>query len=263
MKGWFPRFFERRDNILGEIKNNTKGTPMKIIRHNASDDIDVMFLDEHNYVVKNTTYSNFKNGQIKNPFDKSIYGIGYLGDGNNQTKINGKRVRAYNVWHEMVARCHEESRSFKYGSYYDICSVCREWLCYNTFADWYEKNKYECEGRLHLDKDILYPGNKVYSPYTCLLVPQRINMLFSNKPNKRGLPNGISKLASGYLAKYRGEELGIYDTIEEAYRIYANKKEDNIKQVADEYKDVIPKIVYDALYRYKVDIRNDKNYVAA
>lgn len=74
---------------------------MKIIRYNKSDDIDVMFLDEHSYVAKNVTYLNFKRGQLKNPFDKSIYGIGYLGDGDNQTKINGKRVRAYNVWHEM------------------------------------------------------------------------------------------------------------------------------------------------------------------
>lgn len=33
-------------------------------------------------------------------------------------------------------------------------------------------NKYECDERLYIDKDILYPGNKVYSPDTCLLVPQ-------------------------------------------------------------------------------------------
>ncbi len=52
---------------------------MKIIRYNKSDDIDVMFLDEHSYVAQNVTYLNFKRGQIKNPFDKSIYGIGYLG----------------------------------------------------------------------------------------------------------------------------------------------------------------------------------------
>ena len=37
-------------------------------------------------------------------------------------------------------------------------------------------------------------------------------------------------------------------------------KENNIKEVADEYKNIIPKKLYDALYAYKVDINNDKNY---
>ena len=32
------------------------------------------------------------------------------------------------------------------------------------------------------------------------------------------------------------------------------------RDAAEEYKDIIPKIVYDALYAYKVDINNDKNY---
>ena len=261
-KAGFLGFYGRRDNILGEIRKNNKGTEMKIIRYNKSDDIDVMFLDEHSYVAQNVTYLNFKRGQIKNPFDKSIYGIGYLGDGDNQTKINGKRVRAYNVWHEMIARCCEESRAFKYSAYYGICTVCQEWLCYNTFADWYEKNKYECEGRLHLDKDILYPGNKVYSPYTCLLVPQYINVLFINKTNQRGLPNGIIECKGGYLAKYDHKDLGIYNTVEEAYRIQTNKKKEEIIKIANEKKLELPNIVYEALLNYEFSVENDRNYVA-
>ena len=70
---------------------------------------------------------------------------------------------------------------------------------FQNFAQWYDNHKYECDGRLHIDKDIKYPGNKLYSPYHCILVPQRINMLFSNKLNKRGLPNGIDKNKKGYL----------------------------------------------------------------
>jgi hypothetical protein len=102
----------------------------------------------------------------------------------------------------------------------------------------------------------------IYSPETCILIPQRINMLFMNKPNGRGLPNGIKRQGNGYLAKYNGEELGIYKTLEEAYKIYSEKKEETIKRVADEYRDIIPTHVYEALYAYKVDINNDKNYVA-
>lgn len=249
--------------MLGEINYNRYGTPMKIIRYGSSNDIDVMFMDEHNYIVKHAVYQNFKKGNMKNPYDKSVYGIGYLGVGEHQTKINNKRVRAYNIWHSMIGRCYEESRSHIYEAYYDICTVSSKWLCYQNFADWFESNKYECEGRLHLDKDILYPGNKIYSPDTCLLVPQRINMLFTNKENSRGLPNGIMQVNDKYSAKYNNIELGIYDSLEEAYAVYAIEKEKHIKQVADEYKDKIPEYVYEALYRYKVDIRNDKNLTAA
>ncbi len=115
--------------------------------------------------------------------------------------------------------------------------------------------------RLHIDKDILFPNSYVYSPETCLLVPQRINMLFLNKPNKRGLPNGIRECKNGYSAKYNNKELGTYETVEEAFIIYALEKEKTIKRIANEYKDIIPIKVYDALYAYKVQITNDKNYV--
>ena len=48
---------------------------------------------------------------------------------------------------------------------------------------------------------------------------------FMNKPNKRGLPNGIVQYKSGYLAKYNHQQLGIYPTVELAYEAYSNEKE--------------------------------------
>lgn len=230
---------------------------MKIIRYSSCDDIDVQFQDEFGY-VKTTTYSNFKVGSIKNPYDKTLFGIGYMGVGKYMAKINGKMTNAYEAWTGIIVRCYAKPK--KYPAYYGLCTVCDEWLCYQNFAEWYEENKYKVVGRLHVDKDILFPNLSVYSSKTCLLVPQRINMLFTNKPNSRGLPNGIIKYKKGYLAKYNGEELGIYPTVEEAYRVYADRKEKIIKNIADEYREVIPEKVYKALYNYKVDINNDKNF---
>ena len=44
------------------------------------------------------------------------------------------------------------------------------------------------------------------------------------------------------------------DLSEEAFKSYKTFKEKYIKQVADEYKDKIPKKLYDAMYRYEVEI---------
>ena len=38
--------------MLGEIKENNKGTKMKIIAQRSNYDIDVEFLDNHHYVFK-------------------------------------------------------------------------------------------------------------------------------------------------------------------------------------------------------------------
>ena len=249
--------------MLGEIKENNKGTKMKIIAQRSTDDIDVEFLDDYHYVFKHNIYQNFKSGGIKNPFDKTVYGVGYLGDGKYNGWVNGKPTVEYYIWQQIICRCYNENDKEKYGSYYDISEVCSEWLNFQNFAQWYNEHKYECDGRLHVDKDIKYPGNKLYSPYHCILVPQRINMLFSNKRNKRGLPNGIQKNKKGYLAKYNGEELGRFSTLEEAYTVYSKAKKNAIIIIANEYKNQIPEEVYNALLNYEVRIENDKNYTIA
>lgn len=234
---------------------------MKIVRYNNSEDMDIEFQDEFKY-VKTTTYSNFKMGCVKNPYDRTLFGVGYMDVGKYMAKVNGKMTDEYEKWTGLIQRCYYDSEVFP--TYCDKVVVCDEWHNFQNFAEWLEKNRYKVNERLHLDKDILFPNCKIYSPKTCILTPQRINMLFSNKPNKRGLPNGIRMNSGGrYSAKYNQKNLGSYDTVEEAYAAYAKEKEKAIKEVAEEYKDIIPKKLYDALYAYKVDIRNDKNYVAA
>ena len=248
---------------LGEIGYNTYGTPMKIIRYNKSADIDIEFQDEFHYIKQHQSYSNFRLGCIKNPYDKNICGVGYMGVGKYHSKYsNGTHTLEYQNWISMIRRCYDPQRKNVYAAYYGSCETCEEWHNFQTFGEWYENNYYQVGNeRMHIDKDILFQGNRIYSPETCLIVPQRINMLFVNKPNKRGLPNGIRKAYSKYWAKYNNEELGSFDCLNDAFAIYAKRKEQHIKQVADEYKQLIPVKLYNALYNYKVIIENDKNYV--
>lgn len=246
---------------VGEERPNNFGTPMKIVKIVKENDIDVEFLDEHHFIKTHTTYGNFKNGCIKNPYDKTCWGVGYIGVGKYiRHNSDGNMNIVYNVWRSMIERCYSERHKDAHRSYYGISECCEEWWNYQTFAEWYKANEYGCEGRLHLDKDILIEGNKLYSPDRCLLVPQRINLLFMNKSNNRGLPNGVYKNKDGYYAKLKSKDLGTYATIEDAYRAYAKERKRVVIEVANEFKGKIPTKVYDALMGHEFRIENDKNY---
>ena len=118
---------------------------------------------------------------------------------------------------------------------------------------------------MHLDKDILCKGNKIYSRGMCIFVPQRINELFTKRDNNRGKePIGVDQLPSG---NYRvqcsdgyGKQiyLGMYSTKEEAFQVYKEYKERVIKEVIDSYEGIIPEPHYSrlkaAMYNYEVEI---------
>ena len=228
---------------------------MQIIRYRNSCDVDIKFLDKYGVIVRNRTYSNFAKGTVRNPYDKTIHGVGYFGEGETVPHNN----QEYSNWFEIMTRCYDEKFKWKYPSYYGITTVCDEWCNFQNFRKWYLKNKYDVPGRLHLDKDILVKGNKVYSPDTCILVPQRINMMFmdvsSRKTHDKDLPQGISKtkLQDGrdkYRAMCCGKTIGTFDTLQEATDKYFEKKREHIREVADEYKDIIPTKAYNALLNW-------------
>ncbi len=236
---------------------------MKIVRIGKKSDIDIQFIDDFNYVKEHTSYQNFLRGQIKNPYDKSMYGIGYLGVGKYKASVNCVHTQENDAWKCMLERCYCGERE-EHKKYFENCTVYEKWFNFQNFAEWYSNNKYVVKGRLHLDKDILYPGNTVYSPDKCLLVPQKINEQFHYRPKDTGLPTGIRLTGSGrYSAMCNSKSLGTYSTIFEAYDVYVKEKERVIKRIADEHKGIIPAKVYDALCGYKVELKNDKCYKAA
>ena len=166
----------------------------------------------------------------------------------------------------MLRRCYDPYEINREPVYID-CYVCDEWLCFQNFAEWFYNNYYEIEGqRMHLDKDILIKGNKIYSPNTCIIVPERINKLFIRKERKKdkNLPIGVFYYNNnGLMAKIsktrkNKEIVGVFplDKPFQAFTCYKENKENYIKQVADEYKDLIPNKLYEAMYRYEIDIND-------
>lgn len=244
----------------GETRINVHGSAMTIDKYNGANDIWVRFVDS-NYLV-HTNYNCFINGGVKNPFDKSVYGVGYIGVG--QYKVsdqNGKQTPQYSTWRRILERAYSAKYHETKPTYKDV-KVCKEWHNFQMFASWYDNNYYTIYGQdMDLDKDILIKGNKIYSPETCVFVPQRINTLFNKRAAARGdLPIGVSWVES--MGKYKAAcsyGNGFYltqlfnDPIE-AFECYKKMKENRIKEVADKYKDCIPANLYEAMLAYKVEI---------
>jgi hypothetical protein len=248
-----------KDNLknerLGQVNKNNFGTEMKIVDYETASNIVVEFLDDYHYKV-HTCYTSFVSGKTKNPYDKTVYGVGFIGVG----KYGGKKDhrKAYKTWSDMIQRCYCPDIEKQYG--YLGCNVADEWHNFQNFAKWYYDNMYTIDGEnLHLDKDLMFFNNKIYSPDTCLLIPERINYLLIRQSSCRGkYPIGVrkgrnrSRFEARCMTHNGKESIGFFDTPEEAFYAYKKRKEEFIKEIANEYKDKIPDKVYQALLKYEV-----------
>lgn len=245
---------------LGEENYNTYGTLMKIIEYNSSQSIIVEFQDEYKTKVK-CKYCQFKNGTLASPYNKTVYNVGYIGEGDYNHKNN---PIIWGFWHDLIARNYDPYFINKHLTYKD-CFVENDLLCFQNFAHWFNENYYECDNeQMCIDKDILKKGNKIYSKETMIFVPQSINKLFIKQENKRGdLPIGVTwdencrKFRASIRVKYKDEKnkqlTKRFNTVIEAFKWYKEQKEREIQRRADEYKNMIPQKLYEAMYNYKVE----------
>lgn len=100
-----------------------------------------------------------------------------------------------NTWTNMLKRCFcNPAKSYK-----DV-TVCEAWKNLSIFYSWMVENQYELDGEhTELDKDIKIPGNRIYSPDTCLIVPSSVNKVF-RRNNSVLTPTAIRR----YIDMYRG-----------------------------------------------------------
>ena len=208
--------------------------------------------------------------ELLTPYSKILYGVGYIGDGKYSYKSNKKM---YSTWNGIFIRCYDENFQKKRPTYIG-CTICEEWHNYQNFAKWYEENFYQIEGKtMHLDKDLLIKGNRTYSPDTCVFLPTEINNLFNyksqtNKRKNNGEMVGAYKIHNKYksfcgitiiengIEVHKRRYLGIYNTQLEASTVYKKFKEGYLKEVANKYKELIPEKIYNAIYKWEVNIND-------
>lgn len=241
---------KKKKSRVGEIHVDNRECVFEIIFYENASNCTIKYND--GTILKNKSYQQIEAGSVLNPNNPSFFNRGYIGEGSYNSK---KHRNSYNIWRKMFDRCYS-SRIHKITSSYKDCEVVEEWYNFQNFAKWFEENYIE---GYHLDKDILVKGNKIYSPKTCCFVPNEINALIkTSKPNKDLLPKAIRKHGNKYQSRVsiKGvkKNLGLFSTPEEAFQKYKEAKENYIKQIANEWKDKIPKKVYEALYNHKVEI---------
>lgn len=195
----------------------------------------------------------------KDIFKPSVYGIGYLGVAPDEYPGgNLGNSREYETWKGMLRRCYNNATQEKHPSYKD-CYVHSDWHNFNTFALWY-KNQIGYDAGWHLDKDLTFTGNKVYSAQTCALVPRDINNLFVDRHAFRGVtPIGVyyDRVKCKYIARV-GEGgsnyIGTYSTAHEAFNAYKGRKEAYVKVLAERYRKDLSTVIYENLMNFAVDI---------
>ena len=255
------RIINRRLELLGkEFETNSCGKCF-IIDYKGRNDVTVMFYDPVG-VTKCSMY-NLKTGVVSNPTYKNkyptVYGVGVIGEGKYSPE---KDNRIYKLWQSVLQRGYDMAFKKRNPTYKDT-EVCPEWLNFQNFADWCYIQKFfdakDDRGKSYtLDKDILVRGNKVYSPETCCFVPHIINCITISCKKVRGnLPVGVHKHkeCSKYSVNFKSEVyLGGFNTPEEAFQVYKNLKEADIKDIAEVYLNKIDSKVYDKLTSWEVSI---------
>ena len=168
-----------------------------------------------------------------------------------QPIVNGKKIRCpiYTMWSSMILRCYDPKYISRFSTY-DNCIVDERWHSFMCFREWVLSQPSYIG--LDLDKDLLYPNNKVYSPDRCILVPHLVNVFLCNKrTNNSGNQIGVSKTRLGYVAevsllgKGRWRSHTVY-SIEEAVDLYWKKKGELAIELAGLQSD---KRIADALLR--------------
>ncbi len=112
--------------------------------------------------------SSVRNGTLKNPMERVMRGIGYVGIGDYSRQSH----RAlYAKWKGMFSRCYPTRRT-KANKCYIGCYVHEDWHSFQQFCvDVVSLANYDLfladPGSYHLDKDVLCGGNKCYSKDTC------------------------------------------------------------------------------------------------
>lgn len=184
-------------------------------------------------------------GKIKCGIRRPICGVGI-----NDADYSITYCPYYKKWRAIIERCYGPKK-------YEGYAVCDGWLIFSNFKKWMEVQDWKNK---KLDKNILSPNNKIYSPEYCIFVDfKTANLINLGKKKKYNFPIGISynKKDKMYKCSCNTSEkthFGYYKTAIEAHKYWQLSKSKYILEVADKHNDIKVK---NALVRISNNIMED------
>ena len=245
-------------DCVGKVCKSLNSGDFKIVKYNDSKDVEIQF-SKTGYEAT-AELGNIRNGEVKDPYYPSVFGVGILGT-KYLTTIIGRTTKEYELWTHMLQRCYSNTLKKKYPTY-EGCEVSDNFKNYEYFYEWcHNQIGFGIEG-FELDKDLLIKGNKVYNESTCVFIPAEINSLLTKCTASRGeCLIGVSwhkrdKVFMATVSKNKGksEHLGSFNTEIEAFKAYKEAKEVFVKEQANKFKSQIDIRAYSALMNYTVEI---------
>ena len=245
-------------DCVGKVCKSKSSGDFKIVKYNDTRNVEIQFFNTGFEAV--VELGNIKKGLIKDPYSPSVYGVGILGT-KYPISEGGVLTKEYVLWKNMLERCYSDTYQKKQPTYVG-CEVSENFKSYEYFYEWCNKQVGFSNKDWQLDKDLLVKGNKVYSEYSCVFIPRKINQVLVKRTASRGehligvywCKKGKAFVAQVNKNKGKSEYLGIFKTEIEAFEAYKQAKESLVKQQANKWKDKIDDRAYNALMNYEVDI---------
>ena len=245
-------------DCVGVVCKSKLSGDFKVLKYNDARNVEVQFLKTG--FETSAELGNIRNGNVKDPYLPSVFGIGVLGTKYPST-INDVQTKEYVLWKEMLRRCYSDSLKKRYPTY-EGCEASDKFKSYEYFYEWCHKQVGFSNKGWQLDKDLLVKGNKIYSESTCVFIPAEINSLLVKSTASRGQHligvswHNTNKAFVATVRKNKGklEYLGSFNTEIEAFNAYKTAKESFVKEQANKWKSQIDIRAYNALMKYEADI---------
>ena len=202
-------------NPNAPIRFNRDGCAFYVLKH---------FKNEHNQRLVeiqfvNTGYKtvigqgNLHPGAVKDPYHRSVFGIGYLGDYKSDDIMEYFGIDQINrfryIWKNICYRCVGK---YDYNgiNYYDGVFLSDEFQCFANFLRWIMKNNpYGRDGLSHIQIDKDYYKSNCYGPDTCVILTSQLNTLLTL--DEWYFMNGTYFFSKQDLIKYLSNTLNIQE----------------------------------------------------
>lgn len=244
---------------IGQVMpSRTSGDFMLIdyrVRENKRGEFLIRFLDTQMELWANL--NAIRAGNVRDPYARTVCGIGYLGVGRFTAYLSGSHVVTpqYRLWSGMLNRVYNPKNP-RYERYKD-CRVSSRWQCFQHFAqDVTSMANFDRPG-FELDKDLLFPHLRLYSKKTCVFLPKEINGWLTKATvtkvgRNKGLPPGVERARNGTDHRYIGlinykekrKQVGTFSTPEDAVAALRTHRLKHSRLLAIKYKDALsPEVI--------------------